>query len=364
MSEKNILNFFSLSEITGLQEIGKKEIQILKVGFFKHPDAPDRQINISKDDLLKFKENFDNKVRKVDIPINYEHAQSKAHGSKAAGWIENLSIKNEGSELWAMPRWTPEGLKHVEDEEYRYLSSEVLWEYEDNETGNVFARVLKGCALTNYPVIKGMKAINASDLSELSEGQKDGTDKNKTKEKKEMTKQELILKFSEIGVDFSEIEKKAKGFDEIAPKHAALEIKFSELEKSNSSLKSERDQLKTKIEDQEKKLYEVKFSDLVKRGMEEGKLTKAFAEGKFKEISEKNGIDFAEAMLKDLPKVVNTESKGHGQGNNGTGKNVSDDLSEIASKISTERKISFSDAMSAAMRENPELCSKWSELGR
>ncbi len=51
----------------------------------------------------------------------------------------------------------------------------------------------------------------------------------------------------------------------------------------------------------------MKFAELIDKGMKEGKLTKAMAEGKFKELFEKNGAEFAESFLAEMPVVVDVK---------------------------------------------------------
>jgi phage I-like protein len=344
-------NFYSFSESGNLKE---KDFQILKTGKFFYKPL-NKEVEITKDDLINFKTNFDNRVRRIDIPVNYEHGESKAHGTKAAGWIMSLSIKNEGSELWASPRWTPEGFKSISEDEFRYFSAELLSEYVDNETGKTYKGVLTGCALTNTPVIKGMSAINALDLSEFKVNEK-----IETKELIKMNRNELILKMSEIGIDFIDLEKRANKAVELSDKVNALEVKFSEIQKASNELKIENAKLVSEIAESNKKNFEIKLSELIKTGMSEGKLTKSFAEGKFSEIASKQGLEFAESMLSEMPKTINMENQGHGQeGNVDKSKDSALVLSEKASKLSEEKKISFSEALKEVMKSEKDLTEQW-----
>ena len=59
-------------------------VQILRVTKFKHPVHGD--IDITADTLKQFKENFDNRVRRQDIAIDYSHENEKI----AAGWLKEV----------------------------------------------------------------------------------------------------------------------------------------------------------------------------------------------------------------------------------------------------------------------------------
>jgi phage I-like protein len=332
---------------------GGKAIQLLKVGEFKHPTSG--TIEITKSDLQRFKSNFDAKVMRTDPAINYEHLMSSAHGTKAAGWIKELTLKNDDTELWATPEWTPEGLRQIKDKEFRYLSSEILWSYTDNETGKKYERVLKGAALTNYPVIKGMEPIMAS---------LPGADKS-PKGVKKMDLREAKLALSEAGIDFVEYEKTFKA----AP---ALAAELSEVKASLVTVTKERDTLKTEVvklsdeaEKATKAAEQVKFSSLVERGMKEGKLTKVMAEGTFKTMFDKMGIEFCEAHLKEMPKAFEVKPEGHGNDN----PNLSDakdpyaKVQAMAEEIvkKSEGKVSFSEACKQVLVGNKKLSLAYTE---
>ena len=51
-------------------------------------------INLESDDLRKFKENFDNKVLRIDIAVDYSHMAYL----EAAGWITDVELQNPCSD--------------------------------------------------------------------------------------------------------------------------------------------------------------------------------------------------------------------------------------------------------------------------
>lgn len=343
MIEKTFDNVY-FAEVDALEPT--KAIQILKVGNFEHPKSG--KLTITTKDLERFVESFSKNVRKIDLPINYEHLMSSAHGTKAAGWIKELRIENDGKELWAVPEWTPEGLREVKDKEYRYLSAELLFSYRDNETGVVHDRVLKGAALTNYPVIKGMAPIEASELS--------NNQKNEGVKKMNLT--ELKVHLSENGIDLAELERKSKAFDEAS-------VKLSEATKELETVKQENVRLSSIAQEAEKKMSEIKFSELVSKGMTEGRLTKVLAEGSFKKIFEKNGAEFAEQFLSEMPVVVDVKPQvGHPCDvvDNSEASDVQKKVSELATAIMEKEKVNFSEACHRVFKDNSTLAQKWFAL--
>lgn len=136
-----------------------RKVQILRCGTFNHPEYG--TFEITKETLLSMQKNFDAKVRGVDIAIDYAHRSDK----EAAAWIQALHLSDDGNELWAEVLWTPNGKDALIKKEYRYLSADFTFDYQDNESLIKFGPVLFGAGLTNRPVVKNM-----APAIELSEG--------------------------------------------------------------------------------------------------------------------------------------------------------------------------------------------------
>lgn len=318
-----------------------REIQILKVGSFNHPIYG--SFEIKPEDLKQFKANFERNVRKIDLAINYDHEKTVA-----AGWYRGLAIKEGGRELWATPEWTARAREQIEGKEYRYFSAEFAWEYVDSETGKRTERVLLGGALTNYPFIKGMKPVEASE----TESEKESF--------KMLTKIELITQLHEnFGVDVRSLEAKSQELKDAQTKVSELSEKVTTAETKLSEALTKNAALSAQLETVEKEKAEIKFSELVKKGMAEGKLTKAFAESEFKSVFEKMGLEFAEKMLNGMPKVVNTAFKGHANdveaSDSKDAKDAALALSEKAQALAKKDKISFNEALDQVMAAEPEL---------
>lgn len=135
------------------------KIQLFRAGTFHHPEYG--KFDITPQVLAEFKKNFDNRARGIDLAIDYKHASEDV----AAGWIKDLTLSQDGQELWASVDWTPNGKKVLQEKEFRYISPEFTFQYQDNETLQKHGPTLLGAGLTNRPVIKKMEPI-----VELAEG--------------------------------------------------------------------------------------------------------------------------------------------------------------------------------------------------
>lgn len=124
-----------------------KEIKVLPLGLVKS----------QKGDFTVDKESFDSierqfKGRRLDIVIDYEHQTLHDVQAPAAGWIKELSLKQDG--IYATVEWTNKAKDYLSNKEYRYLSPVVMVRKGDKK-----AVLLHSVALTNTPAIDGMKAI-------------------------------------------------------------------------------------------------------------------------------------------------------------------------------------------------------------
>lgn len=320
-----------------VEKDGKKvsSIQIFKASKFKHPAIGNFELGEKDFDL--FIKNFNDDVRKVKLAVNLDHKKEEA-----MGWMLSLEKRNDGRELWANIEWTERGVEKVSGKEYRYVSAEFHFVFEDNETGKKIPRVLTGAALTNYPFIKGMSPVEFAETS-------------KPKERQEMKLSELIAELSNHGIDVRELQA-------IAKKHGDIEVKLSESVTELSTVKAdlvkaiaERDGLKKKVEELDKSVAEAKFSELVKSGMKEGKLTKDFAEKQFREMFDKMGAEFAETYLAEMPKVVRSSMAGSSSKGDGEG-SVYDKIQAAAAALCEKNtSLNLSDAISNVLELRPDL---------
>lgn len=121
-------------------------------------------------DLAEMVEHFDGSIglllnketNKPEAPVNYGHER----GGKASGWITELYLDNDGTELWGKTTWTAEGQRALKEGEYKYISPEwhprdFPWE-DPEEEGAFVENVFIGAALTNIPLFKKLSPVMAS----------------------------------------------------------------------------------------------------------------------------------------------------------------------------------------------------------
>lgn len=126
-------------------------------GAFEHTSA----------DLAEMVEHFDQAVglhieSDVKAPVNEGHDR----GGKAVGWITELYLENDGTELHGKVIWTKSGAQMIAEGEYKYISPEwnpreFPWE-DPEEEGRFVENVFTGAALTNIPLFKKLTPIMAS----------------------------------------------------------------------------------------------------------------------------------------------------------------------------------------------------------
>jgi phage I-like protein len=134
------------------------KVQLLRAGKYKYWDGS--PLEITSEMLSNMKKNFDSKVKKIDLAIDYFH---NAH-AEAAGWIQDVMLEANNTELWVFVDWTNDAKEKILAKEIRYLSADFDLDYEDNESSERFGPTLNGGGLTNRPFVKGMNPI----LSEIS----------------------------------------------------------------------------------------------------------------------------------------------------------------------------------------------------
>jgi len=150
-----------------------KDVQVLRVGNFKHPRYG--TFEITRQVLAEMKKNFDDRVRGIDTAFDYFHDSDK----EASAWVEKLELREGGDQLWAVVDWTPAAEKKLAERELRYFSPDFAFKWTDPESGVEHDNVLFGGGLTNRPFVKEMSAIVAdekqtgeTDMTELEKAQK------------------------------------------------------------------------------------------------------------------------------------------------------------------------------------------------
>jgi phage I-like protein len=163
-------------------------LHAMPVGTCNHPVYG--ELSFTPERLARFADNVKNRARRIELDIDYNHKEDPAKGHKAAGWIKDADLRNDG--LWIGVQFTDTAKAEIEAGEWRYLSPEFKDEWED-EYGNIHKDVLFGAGLTNRPYLKDLLPIAASEdyIESL---------RPKTPEKEEMSYSELergILRIAE-----------------------------------------------------------------------------------------------------------------------------------------------------------------------
>jgi phage I-like protein len=276
-------------------ELSDKNIQIFKAGIFSYWEPGD--MILSKEIFNSMIINFNNNARGVDIAIDYDHCIGVA-----AGWIKELYLGEDQVSLFAKVEWTKEAEAKLKDNQYKYISGEFVYEYED-EKNVKHGPTLLGAALTNRPFLKSMKPVTLNEQEKI-----------KMDEVKKLNEQISELKI-QASVKDAEI-KKLK--DEIS----LNEIKSIEEKKTN------------------------KFNEMLK----EGKVCEAQREA----YMQNDVVKFSELAM-----PLNLSAQGTSRdidSKNLSEKDVQEEIIKLAEK---KEGMSFRDAIHAVLKENPELAKKY-----
>jgi hypothetical protein len=127
------------------------KIKIIPTGKFN--TAKYGELEITKEQLLEMKQNFEDGVRAggalTGLPIDIEHGETQ-YRDAAAGWMKRLDIQDDGA--YAEVEWTPLGQDLLEKGLYKFYSPEFTFDYVNNEQSIEFANVMIGGGLVNKPL--------------------------------------------------------------------------------------------------------------------------------------------------------------------------------------------------------------------
>jgi hypothetical protein len=298
-------------------------VQLMRVGNFLY-EGDDLQITPNL--LLSFKNNFNEKVRGYDdgkLPIDYFHENERI----AAGWIANLDLENNDTELWADVQWTPKASQMICDGELRYLSAEFHFDYQHNEGGKKFGPTLLGAGLTNRPFIKGMKPVKT-----LSEGAG------------EMNLEQAMAKIAELEKQIAELQKAAQ--EDQAADDAGTEM--GELKKKLAAMEADAE----KNKEEKKKLEEEK-----KCAEQKAKFDKMLSEGKSIEAQREAFMSGDMIKFADLAKPVNMSAQGSATAGSKAPVqgDAQDQVLALAEAYAKEKKVSLSEGIREILSSNKAL---------
>lgn len=126
---------------------------------------PAGEIHFNAESFGQILDNF----RKCKTPVgcDYEHQSfdSSAGPKPASGYVRDLELRADGSELWALVEWTPRAAELIRAGEYRFCSPVVAFESRDRKSGKPCGAELLSIALTNNPFLDGQQPIRLTALA-------------------------------------------------------------------------------------------------------------------------------------------------------------------------------------------------------
>lgn len=132
------------------------QIQIMRTGKWQHPMY--WEINITPEVLSDVKKNFDENARWIELAVDENHESNH----KALGWFRELTKKWKDA-LFATIELTKKGAELMSEGAYKYFSPEIIFNKNDEETGQTLKNLLIGGAFTNRPFFKAMQPLLASE---------------------------------------------------------------------------------------------------------------------------------------------------------------------------------------------------------
>jgi hypothetical protein len=157
-----VLSFPSLVQLattTDSHDGARSWIQLARVGSFQ--SSRYGRFEIATDDLRMMAQNF----RPATTPIDYDHLSNepKRPGDGiAAGWLQQVELRDGGATLWGLVAWTPDAAKYIANGEYRFISPSFVKDARD-AFGNELGTKLIAAALTNMPFLPSMAAVTLAD---------------------------------------------------------------------------------------------------------------------------------------------------------------------------------------------------------
>lgn len=368
-----------------------KDIHLIPIGEWQHDMYGPIIINAS--DIKEFIQNFNAGIRKgVFITAGHEGWDELP----AVGWVTKVEAHDDG--LWGTVDWNEYGKGVLTDKQWKFFSPELVRDYEDPESHQLYRNVLTGGALTKSPYFKELQAIVfsdkniknnfnentmnlkdllAKDISTLTEEEKAFIIEHKA----ELTEEEKTLVTSiidapaEAGDTETEEEKTARIEKETGDANEAAGLNRDGSEKTpeqiNASEKgnvvisaSEYNALKVKADQgaqafkelEEKELdtavTALTFSESNKAGSflpKSATKVRAFMES----LNKTQRTSFS-ALIADLPKNLSFTEVGEGAGaGEGTAKAELD--SKIEAKLGANKNMKYSEALKEVLSENAGL---------
>jgi hypothetical protein len=133
-------------------------VHIAKLGDYEgHPAGG---FSFTPEAFAQILKNFE--ARETPLNVDYEHQtfnRALKGDIPSAGWIDELELREDGSELWALVQMLPDAAAKVRSRQLRSCSPVVVPEAQDRVTGEDIGFELRSLALTNDPFLDGLRPL-------------------------------------------------------------------------------------------------------------------------------------------------------------------------------------------------------------
>ncbi len=330
-----------------LQDIPQENIEwveLIRKGKFDH--AFFGRFDITEDVLRQFKLNFDRRARRVDIAIDYFHDS----GAEAAGWIKEVDLRENDTELWVRVEWTEKAKEKILGKEIRYISAEFDLDYVDSETGQEHGATLYGAGITNRPHVKDMQPIFSEVITNSHINNKQKKDTNMTidfneilESVGELSEDEKLQLGEKLGFSVKASDAEAK---KLSDAEAATKLAETALKSKDADIKKLSETVQDLIKDNAEKDKTAQFNIMLTNGNVVEAQRVAFMDS-----------DIAE-FAKNAVSGINLSGSGTGSSDSDEAKTAEIKLNELVGIKVADTGVSFSEAYKAVVKENTALAAK------
>jgi len=101
----------------------------------------------------------------TELVVDYHHGSLRAprtgEAAPAAGWVPQVELRADDTELWGRVLWTSEAAGRIARGELRYLSPVLRFDAPDRLTGEPVPLTVHSAALTNTPFLTELEGLAA-----------------------------------------------------------------------------------------------------------------------------------------------------------------------------------------------------------
>lgn len=263
-----------------------------------------------------------------DIVGDYEHASElkapKGEKAPAAFWGKELEVRKDG--IWARVEWTPEGRKHVENKEYRYLSPVFTFNKDSLE---IYA--ITSVGLTNQHNLF-LTALNQEDKPDFPSHQNQPEDdpvklsdaiRNALKLKEDATEQDAVNAISTLNSDLTTAKNQQQNpsLNKFVPRgdyDAAMNRAETAETKLNEHLATARNQ---------------EVTALIEGAIEEGKIVPASKDFYISACNQEGGVENFKKFIESAPAVVSDSGLDSKKPGNGTSTAMNAEQQKVADQF-------------------------------